>query len=140
MAAKSERQILMGLAHRAANALGLDDEARKAKQMLVTGCESCSEMSPTRLRVLLWSYRLAGVSIGVPSPPVVSAPDRPTGAQITQIERLCAEKGLFGLDDPRLAKFVGRTAKVDAVEFLTHRQASNVITGLSRWDRSNPQS
>ena len=59
--------------------------------------------------------------------------DRPTDAQLRKLGALARARGWDGLDDERLVGFVRRTAKVEAVGWMTRKQASRVITGLEKW-------
>lgn len=123
------RHTLIGLAHKAATLAGLDEDARRAVQVEVTGVESCGAMTDAQLRILLRHYRARGVDIYIPH---ASPPGRITEAQRATIARLAAS---IGLDDAQLQAFVARTAKVDSVDFLTKRAASGIISGLERWAR-----
>jgi hypothetical protein len=140
MAAMSpERRILLGLAHKAAVLAGLSDDARRAVQQAVVGKASCAEMTDTELRRLLWHYKAKGVDIGVPGPKPRGGGGwaSPTPQQWAEIERLAGVFGwVDGLEDRRLESFVGRTAGVDAVRFLSRDGASRVISGLKRWQKS----
>lgn len=138
-AATPARRTLIGLAHKAAVLAGLDDDARRALQAEVIGKESCAAMTDTELRRLLWHYKGKGVQIGVPGPkpPGGGGWERPTASQWAEIERLAGVFGWAdGLDDGRLASFIGRTADVDAVRFLSRAGATQVILGLRRWQQS----
>lgn len=121
------RHALIGLAHKAAVLAGLDEDARRAVQVEVTGKESCGAMTDTQLRALLRHYRARGVDIYIPH---ASPAGRITEAQRATIARLAAS---IGLDDAQLQAFIARTAKVDSVDFLTKRAASGIISGLERW-------
>ena len=138
-AATPERRALIGLAHKAAVLAGLSDDERRDVQQSVVGKASCAEMTDTELRRLLWHYKGNGVKIGVPGPKPRGGGgwERPTASQWTEIERLAGVFGwVDGLDDNRLASFVGRTAGVDAVRFLSRDGATRVISGLLRWQKS----
>jgi len=138
-AATPARRTLLGLAHKAALLAGLDDDARRALQAAVVGKESCAAMTDTELRRLLWHYKGLGVQIGVPGPKPRGGGgwERPSASQWTEIERLAGVFGWTdGLDDGRLAAFIGRTVGVDAVRFLCRDGATKVITGLTRWQKS----
>lgn len=138
-AATPERRALIGLAHKAAVLAGLSDDERKTVQQAVVGKESCADMTDTELRRLLWHYKGKGVQIGVPGPKPRGGGgwERPTPNQWAEIERLALSFGWAdGLDDGRLASFIGRTAGVDAVRFLSRDGATRVISGLKRWQKS----
>lgn len=130
------RETLMGLVHKAAVQLGLDEDIRRAMQQTITGKPSCRDMTENQLKQVAWHLKRLGADIGIPGQPLRGGNrwDRPTRPQLTEIERLALRFGWEqGLDDPSLLAFIQRTAKVDAVRFLTKRQASDVITGLRRW-------
>lgn len=134
-----ERRTLIGLAHKAAVLAGLSDDERRTVQGAVTGKASCAEMTDTELRRLLWHYKGRGVQIGVPGAQGLGGAgwERPSKPQWTEIERLAQSFGWTdGLDDRRLAGFVAHTARVDGPRFLTRAQATAVISGLRRWQKS----
>lgn len=136
MAARTDaRRVLMGLAHKAAAQLGMDDETRRAVQQAVTGKASCKDMSEAELRRLLWHYKAKGADIGIPGPAPRGGQGwtRPTPWQWVEIERLALRMGWSGLDDGALRGFVRRTCDVADVRFLTRAQATAVISGLRRW-------
>lgn len=131
------RRVLMGLAHKGAKLLGLDDDTRRAAQANHTGVSSCRDMSDGQLLAWCWELKHRGAKIGIPGPaPRAVAMDRPSVPQLAEIERLA---GLFGwtdgLDDRRLLGFVQHTAKVDHPRFMTRAQATAVISGLMRWQK-----
>ena len=137
-----ERRALIGLAHKAAVLAGLSDEDRRAVQQSVTGKPSCADMTDTELRRLLWHYKGKGIEIGVPGPAGKGGGgwERPSKAQWAEIERLALVFGwVDGLEDSRLKRFVGRTAGVDAVRFLSRDGATKVISGLKRWSKTVTQ-
>lgn len=134
----AERRALIGLAHKAAVLAGLSDDARRDVQQTVTGKASCAEMTDTELRRLLWHYKAKGIEIGVPGPKPRGGGgwERPTANQWAEIERLALVFGwVDGLEDSRLRRFVGRTAGVDALRFLSREGATKVISGLTRWHK-----
>lgn len=126
------RRVLLGLAHKAALLLGLDDESRRAAQQAFAGCTSLKDFTDRQL--LAWCYELKrrGAAIGIPGPAPRGGQgwERPTPQQWTQIERLALE---LGLDEAALAAFVRRTCAVDDVAWMNRKNATEVITGLSRW-------
>lgn len=129
------RRLLLGLAHKAAAQLGMDDETRRAAQMAFAGRSSLKDFSDQQL--IGWCYELKrrGADIGIPAPPPRGGGgwERPTDAQWATIERLAAS---LGLTDGALAGFVRRTCGVDDPRFLTRRGATEVITGLGKWAKS----
>lgn len=136
--ASGRRRVLMGLAHQGAALLGWDDAFRRQEQARLTGCASCRDMTDAQLAAWCWRLKRLGAPIGIPGPAPRggSGLDCPSDAQLAAIERLAAEFGWSdGLEDRRLLGFVRKTAKVDAVRFLTRRQATDVISGLRRWMR-----
>ena len=129
------RRKLLALAHMAAARLGLDEDERRDVQREVGGAASCRDMSDASLRKLLWHYKRLGADIFVPGPATAELKNRPTAAQMREIERLSFAMGWDGLEDARLSGFVKRTARVEAARFLTRRGATRVILGLSAWLR-----
>lgn len=126
------RRVLLGLAHKAAAQLGMDDETRRAAQRAFAGHESLKDFSDAQLIAWCWELKRRGGDIGVPAPPPRGGAGwgRPTDAQWATIERLAAS---IGIDDTALAAFVRRTTGLDDTRFMTRRNASDVISGLTRW-------
>lgn len=131
------RRALLGLAHKGAKLLGLDDDTRRAAQAAYAGVASCRDMTDAQLTAWCWELKRRGADIGIPGPPPrASGWDRPSRSQLGEIERLALAFGWGdGLDDRRLAGFVSRTARVDSPRFLTRAQATAVISGLRRWQK-----
>lgn len=129
------RRLLLGLAHKGAAQLGLDEDTRRAAQAAFAGRESLKDFDDRQL--IAWCYELQrrGADIGIPAPPPKggSGWGRPTDAQWATIERF---KALIGMTDAGLAGFVKRTTGLDDPRFLTRRGATQVITGLERWAKS----
>ncbi|MEW6559610.1 MAG: phage protein GemA/Gp16 family protein [Pseudomonadota bacterium] len=128
----TRRRLLLGLAHKGAMQVGMDDDTRRAAQLAFGGHESLRDYSDQQL--IKWCYELKrrGADIGVPAPPPRggSGWDRPSAPQWARIEQLSAQ---LGLTEVGLAQFVTRTAKVDDPRFLTKAQATAVITALAKW-------
>lgn len=133
--AAARRRVLLGIAHRAASLLGMDEDARRAAQAAFAGKASLRDFTDPELVAWCWELKRRGADIGIPAPPPKGglAWDRPTPAQWATIERLSAA---LGLTDAGLAGFVRRTTGLDDPRFLTRRGATEVITGLERWARS----
>lgn len=129
------RRLLLGLAHKAAAQLGMDDETRRAAQMAFAGKASLKDFSDQQLIGWCWELKRRGAQIGIPAPPPRGGTgwERPTDAQWATIERLAAS---LGMTDAALAGFVQRTTGLDDPRFLTRRGATEVITGLTRWAKS----
>lgn len=129
------RRMLLGLAHKAAAMLGMDEETRRAAQAAFAGRASLKDFSDAQLVAWCWELKRRGADIGIPAPPPKGglAWDRPTPAQWATIERLAAA---LGITDAALAAFVRRTTGLDDPRFLTRRGATEVITGLEKWARS----
>ena len=128
----TRRRLLLGLAHKGALQVGMDDDTRRAAQLAFGGKSSLRDFSDRQL--IAWCYELKrrGADIGVPAPPPRggSGWERPSAPQWARIEQLSAQ---LGLTDAGLAQFVARTAKVDDPRFLTKAQATAVITALTKW-------
>ncbi len=135
MQSVDRRRVLLGLAHKAALQLGMDDDTRRAAQAAFSGHESLKDF--TNQQLIAWCYELKrrGADIGIPlhSARGGRGLDRPTDAQLATIERLAAS---LDMSAGALAGFVRRTCAVDDPRFLTRRAATDVITGLTRWAKS----
>lgn len=129
------RRLLLGLAHKGAQMVGMDDDTRRAAQAAFAGHASLKDFSDRELVAWCWELKRRGADIGIPGPPPRGGVGygRPTDAQLATIERLAAS---LDLSEAALTGFVSRTCHVDAIRFLTKTQASQVITGLERWARS----
>lgn len=132
---RSRRNLLLGLAHKAAAQLGMDEETRHAAQMAFAGKASLRDFSDAQLVGWCWELKRRGAQIGIPAPPPKAGLGwgRPTEAQWAEIERLCMAMGWSGLDDGVLRGFVRRTCGVEDARFLTRGQATALIAGLRRW-------
>jgi hypothetical protein len=129
------RRQLIGLAHLGATQLGLDEDTRRAAQAAWTGHASCADMTEAELVAWCWELKRRGATIGIPTPPACGGLSlgRPTPAQLARIEALAAA---LGLQEAALAGFCQRTVGIDDPRWLTRAQASDVISGLSRWAAS----
>lgn len=128
----ARRRRLLGLAHKGAALLGLDEDTRRAAQQAYTGHASCADMTDQQLVGWLWELKRRGAEIGIPAPPPRGGTGygRPTDAQRARIEQLAAA---LELSEAALCGFVRRTCQVDDLRFVTKSQASAVISGLTRW-------
>lgn len=128
------RRALLGLAHRAAALLGMDEETRRAAQAAWCGKASLRDFSDRELIGWLHELKARGAPIGIPAPPPWGGNgwDRPSEWQRVRMEQLAAR---LGLDEQGFAGFVRRTTGVDDPRFLTHAGAQAVLHGLSRWAR-----
>ena len=128
----TRRRLLLGLAHKGAQQVGMDEDTRRAAQLAFGGKDSLRDFSDRQL--IAWCYELKrrGADIGVPAPPPRggSGWDRPSAPQWARIEQLSTQ---LGLTEAGLAQFVARTVKVDDPRFLTKAQATAVITALTKW-------
>lgn len=135
MDAKTRRRALLGVAHKAAAQLGMDEETRRAAQMAFCGKASLRDFTDAQLIAWCWELKRRGADIGIPAPPPRGGGGwgRPTDTQWAEIERLALRMGWSGLDDGALRSFVRRTCEVEDVRFITRGQATAVISGLRRW-------
>jgi hypothetical protein len=131
------RKKLIAQAHLAAKQAGcVDADDRRAVQLAVTGKASCADMTVAELVKLIDHWGGRGSDVRASTPECAQAPGMVTRWQLATIERLSWDMGwMDGLEDARLLAFLKRTAQVDRAEWLTRRDASGVITGLSRWKR-----
>lgn len=129
------RRVLLGLAHRGAAQLGLDEDSRRAAQAAFTGCASCRDMSDSQLIAWCWELKRRGANIGIPGPrPEPGRYGHPTATQWAEIERLAIAMGWAdGLESAALRGFVRRTLSCDDLRFASNRDATRLITGLRRW-------
>lgn len=133
---QARRRRLIAQAHLAAKMAGCSDEDdRRAVQLAVTGKASCSEMNERELVAIIDHWGRMGAGVCASTPEATGAAGMASRWQLATIERLAWDLGWDGLEDDRLLRFVRRTAKVDAVRWLTREQASSVISGLMRWRR-----
>lgn len=133
---QGRRRLLIAQAHLAAKKAGcVSDDDRRAVQLLVTGKESCADMSERELVMLIDHWGCKGAGVRATAPEASGVGGMASRWQLATIERLAWDMGWSGLEDERLLRFVRRTAKVDAVRWLSKPQASNVISGLMRWRR-----
>lgn len=132
---RQRRRTLLGVAHKGALQLGMDEDARRAAQEAFSGHQSLRDFSDQQLIAWCWELKRRGADIGIPAPPPRggSGWQRPTAAQAATIEHLCAA---LNLSEGALQAFVQRTTGVADARFMTKRMASEVITGLTRWARS----
>jgi hypothetical protein len=135
MQTRERRRQLLGLAHKAALQLGMDEETRRAAQMAFCGKASLRDYTDSQLIAWCWELKRRGADIGIPAPPPRGAQGwgRPTEAQLAEVERLALRMGWSGLDDGALRGFIRRTCGADDVRFITRGQATAVINGLRRW-------
>ncbi|MEO1750700.1 regulatory protein GemA [Thiofaba sp. EF100] len=134
MYSKTRRRVLLGLAHKAAQQLGMDEDTRRAAQRAFCGKESLRDYSDSQLIAWCWELKRRGAEIGIPAPPPRGGGwGRPTEPQLGEIERLALAMGWAGLDDGALRGFIRRTCGADDVRFITRGQATAVINGLRRW-------
>lgn len=139
------RHTLLGRVHQGtARLFGREDRAAHEAFVLAhTGKRSCRDCTAAELRDLIRALidrgALAARAHRVTPPAAIRqpgglGPDRPTPRQWAFILDLAKARGWDeGLEDPRLSAFIRRTVFVDALRFLTREDASQVITGLKRW-------
>lgn len=138
MAAKNERNVLLGIAHKAAKLLGMEDAERRAFQQKIVGAESLKDVPINSIRALIWHYKKLGADIGIPFPQLIGGEGnlenpRPTRMQLGKIEMLAVDLGWNGgLQDERLEKFCKHTCKVDGLRFLRRESATYLINGLQK--------
>ena len=139
------RHALLGRVHQGtARLFGREDRAAHAAFVLAhTGKRSCRDCTAAELqgliRVLIDKGTIAARAHRVTPAAAIrqpggQGPDRPTPRQWAFIVDLAKARGWDeGLADLRLHAFIRRTVLVDALRFLTRADASQVITGLKRW-------
>lgn len=111
-----------------------DDATYRAWLEKHTGCRSCTKCSEVQLVHLANELRELGFAM--PASAKVHGgrgPGRPTQYQWSKAEKLAQTIGFQGLEDPGLAVFTRRVAKVDSPRFLDYRGISALIIGLEKW-------
>lgn len=108
-----------------------DDDEYRNYLALTIGKTSCKDMTDDELKSVVNNLRgegyLAHKRFGG------SSENRPTTDQWAKLAALAKEKGMRGLDDERLDKFVERTVNIKKTRWLTKDKISIVILGLERW-------
>lgn len=136
--AKSQRHVLLGVAHKAAKLLGMNDDERRALQKRIIGVDSLKDAPLEHLRVLVWHYKKLGADVGIPFPELLGGEGtlidpRPTRMQLGRIEKLSVDLGWNGgLLDERLQNFCKHTCHVDGLRFLRRQTATYLINGLQK--------
>lgn len=134
------RRTLLAMIHAARRTLALDEDAYRGLLERLTGKRSCRDLNGAELQRVVDHFRADGAIPERSHSPYPGGSgeldDRPTDTQWGTINFLAAEAGYTGLDDPRFADFLRRTAHVDSARFLDRARASDVISGLvqvARW-------
>lgn len=113
---------------------GDPEQRRRAALAALTGHDSAADCTDAELASAVRTLRRQGAGDARGRGGNGLGDDRPTPQQWATIARMARARGWDrGLTDPRLAAFVRRTAKVNAVRFLGRIQASAIITALGRW-------
>lgn len=141
------RHQLYGLVHKGAFAFLQLNQMDKAEAdnsyrswlQQKLGVDSCKRATLPQLEALVRELKQKGALAKpsarskAPQQQGGQTANRPTQKQYNKLNALIIAKGWHDIEDPHLLDFIKRTAKVDAVRFLTRRQMSNVITGLEKW-------
>jgi hypothetical protein len=126
--------VLLGLVHRGAAQIGMDEDTRRALQQRVTGHDSCRDMTDAELLAVIRELRRLGADVRAPVPMADGRPGMASGWQLATLEHLALDMGWKqGLDDARFVAFIARTAGVQRAQWLDRAAASKAITGLRRW-------
>lgn len=121
--------------------MGWDDDTYRAWLGKNTGKRSAKDCSEGQLSILADLLRDMG-ALDKPgyTPPAIpggSGPDRPTQAQWRTALGLSKKLGMSGaVNDPSLATFCQRVAKVDNPHFLDRAGMHALISGLTAWHES----
>lgn len=123
--------------------MGWDDPTYRAWLEKHTGRRSCKDCSDAQLSHLVDELRALGFTpLPAPRAKGGSGPGHPSEAQWRKVEVLAKRFGYTGLDDPGLATFCRRVAKVDTPRFLDSRGIGAIIVALENWiahRAANPQ-
>lgn len=117
--------------------MGWDDATYRAwleKHTARRSAKDCSEAQLSLLADLLRDLGALDRPGMAPATSVASGPDRPTQAQWRMALGLSKKLGMSGAtNDPDLANFCKRVAKVDNPRFLDRRGMHALISGLTAW-------
>lgn len=135
------RNRLLSMIHVGKGRQGWDDDTYRAWLEKHTGRRSAKDCSEGQLSILADLLRDLG-ALDKPGhvPPTIpggSGPDRPTQAQWHTALGLSKKLGMSGaVNDPSLATFCQRVAKVDNPRFLNREGMHALISGLTAWHES----
>lgn len=134
LTSQQDRQRLIRVIHVGKRELGLEDDTyRSMLSCLVKGKTSTTAMSVPELERVLGGMKARGFKVKGSSGTRPKADDR----QSSKILALWLELHRLGYvtnaSDAALAAWVQRMTKVSALQWLSGRQASDVIEGLKKW-------
>ncbi len=114
--------------------MGWDDDTYRGWLEKQTSRRSSTACTDAQLAHLVDELR----ALGFAPPPAPrakggSGPGHPTLRQWSKVEMLAKRLGFTGMDDPGLATFCRRVAKVDTPRFLDARGISHFIIALEKW-------
>lgn len=131
----AQKAKLMGVVHKAAKALQMDDEARRVMMVRVTGKRSLSDMSLSQIGAVLDEMRALGWNDGKHAP--AGRRRLANHAEATKIRALWLS--LYHLGEARdpsedaLAAFVKRQTRLDDLQWVKQEYAYQVIEALKSW-------
>jgi phage gp16-like protein len=130
----AQRRALMGVVHKAAKAIQLDDDDRRAMQLRITGKESLAEMNLSQIGDVLDELRALGWVDGKRSKGRRRLASHPEAAKIRALWLSLYHLG--EVTDPTedaLAAFVKRQTRLDDLEWVKQENALKVIEALKSW-------
>lgn len=133
------RNQLIKLIHVAKRSLNMDESSYRHILQTIGGAASAADLSVPKLELVLEHLKKCGFTVRSNKKPQRKLAD---DQQSKMIRGLWLELANFGVvKDPSeqaLASFVKRMTKVSALQWLSSKQASQVIENLKQWrDRTN---
>ena len=134
------RNQLIKLIHVAKRSLNMDESSYRQVLQTIGGAASAADLSVPKLELVLEQLKRCGFKVRSKHPRQRKQAD---DAQSKMIRALWLELAANGVvrdsSEEALTSFVKRMTKVDALQWLSSSQASQVIEHLKKWrDRTNP--
>lgn len=127
------RKSKLAQIHIAKAQLAMDDDSYRAMLKRVAGADSAKELPDWKLDNVIKELKRLGFKSAVTKQNRTLADD----AQSSMIRGLWLELSDMGVvrnrSEEALARYVKRMAKVDALQWLSTKQASNIIESLKAW-------
>ncbi len=130
----AQRRALMGVVHKAAKAIQMDDDDRRAMQIRITGKESLADMTLGQIGDVLDELRALGWVDGKRSKGRRRLASHPEAGKIRALWLSLYHLG--EVNDPTedaLASFVKRQTRLDDLEWVKQENAHRVIEALKSW-------
>lgn len=133
------RNQLIKLIHVAKRSLNMDESSYRNILQTIGGAASAADLSVPKLELVLEHLKKCGFTVRSNKKPQRNLADDQQSKMIRGLWLELANSGV--VKDPSeqaLASFVKRMTKVSALQWLSSKQASQVIENLKQWrDRTN---